>query len=68
MHRLVDRVKGKPRKCEYCGILYKMPTQNGKRAKIEWANKHRKLTFNVNDYIALCTKCHFEYDTKICVI
>ncbi len=52
-HSLVQRTKGKAIKCSECG-------EDKKR--IHWANIDHKYSRNLEDYIALCAKCHVEYD------
>lgn len=53
LHLRVQRLRGKPRKCEICG------TTQAKR--FEWAN----LTGNYADpmdYKRMCGSCHHKYD------
>lgn len=51
-HHWIKREKGKPTICTFC-----------KSEKfIEWANKSHKYLRDVNDYFALCRKCHKKYD------
>ena len=45
---------GKPLICRNCGETEK---------RIEWANKSREYKKDVTDWIELCNKCHFKYDT-----
>lgn len=52
-HRKVSIIRGNPSKCEHCGDK-----------AVEWASKdHRYL--DPNDFIALCRKCHMNYDFKM---
>jgi hypothetical protein len=52
-HHWVRNHKGKPKICENCG----------KSAK-HWANIDHKYHRDLDDYIALCVKCHKKYDRK----
>ena len=54
LHRWVYRHKGRPKKCEHCGI----------QEKIEWANKSRKYLRDFTDWISLCRLCHRKFDSK----
>ena len=56
IHRWVEKVKGKPMKCEHCG-----DTEKGKYA---WANIDHKYRRDMEDYIRLCYKCHKKYDKE----
>ena len=57
IHSWIERIKGKPTKCEYCGL----ETQN--RRKIHWANtRGHQYRKNVDDFIALCVSCHRLFD------
>jgi len=55
IHTWVRRHKGIPKKCSKCG-------KEGKR--IHWSNKDHKYKRRLEDYQALCAKCHKEYDLK----
>lgn len=57
IHHWVRRWKGKPKLCENCG------TKTAK--KYEWSNIDHKYRRVLEDYIRMCTKCHFEYDRDI---
>ena len=65
MHRWVERRKGKARYhlCQHCGKV---------RAK-HWANINHSYRRKLDDYAALCVKCHSTYDkarkddTALCV-
>lgn len=52
IHSWVRRNKGKPNKCSFCKSI----------EKIEWANKSHKYKRDLDDWISLCHKCHFQYD------
>lgn len=54
VHRWVDKWKGKPNKCEVCGV------ENKK--KYEWANIDHKYRRVLEDYTRMCTSCHRNYD------
>ena len=45
--------------CEHCGKKKTTPKS------IHWANKSGKYLRKLSDLIALCVKCHSEYDKKI---
>ena len=56
LHRwVVDRL-GLAQKCEYCG------KEKTTVKSIHWANKSHKYFRKLNDWIALCAKCHKKYD------
>lgn len=58
-HDWVYRKLGVPKKCKHCGL------PNGKHRGqwiLDWANKSHKYKRDVNDWIALCLKCHRAYD------
>lgn len=56
IHAWVVRWKGKPETCEKCG-------KSGLKGRyIQWANIDHKYRRVLEDYVRLCTKCHFEYD------
>jgi hypothetical protein len=55
-HKWVQRWKGKPDTCEHCG-------KSGlKGRQIHWANIDHTYRRVLDDYIALCAKCHKAYD------
>ena len=54
LHIWVSKMLGKPLICRNCGETEK---------RIEWANKSREYKKDVTDWIELCNKCHFKYDT-----
>lgn len=60
IHVWVASKKGKPTKCEKCGVT-DLKKRNGYRG-IEWANVDHKYRRVIDDYIALCNKCHTNYD------
>lgn len=53
-HMRVVQVKGKPKRCEYCGV-------DDQNTRYEWANLTGKYQ-DVNDYVRLCVRCHREKD------
>jgi len=53
LHDWVKRKKGKAKQCVHCG------TKDAKR--YEWSNIDHKYRRNVDDFIELCTKCHYKY-------
>lgn len=56
IHSWVRRWKGQPVQCENCG---KVKTT---RCSIQWANKDHSYKRVLEDYIALCVKCHHALD------
>lgn len=52
IHRWIAKEKVKPGRCERC-------TSD---LKIEWANISHEYKKDTNDWIALCKKCHTNYD------
>lgn len=52
LHDWVERVLGKPDKCEFCG---------GNK-HLEWSNKSGEYKLLKNDWQRLCKKCHCRYD------
>ncbi len=52
LHRWVRKNKTKPEKCEHCG----------EAKKLEWANKSHEYFRDLDDWLALCKKCHRQYD------
>lgn len=62
-HKLLTKISGKPQSCEFCNKQGEM--KNG-RWTIEWAKKQgHEYTVKVEDYLALCHKCHYHYDWKM---
>ncbi len=53
LHDWVERVKGKPQKCEFCKI---------EEGKFEWANRSHLYKRDINDWIRLCIPCHRKFD------
>jgi hypothetical protein len=63
LHDWVRKKLGKhPKNCDHCGINGK---KNGRCWSIHWANKSQKYLRDINDWLALCVKCHKEYDKKL---
>jgi hypothetical protein len=56
LHSWVYRMKGKPRKCRVCRTT---------KGRIQWANFDHKYKRNIDDWIALCPKCHYKWDELI---
>ena len=56
LHSWVRRHKKLPEKCEHC------ETTTAKR--LEWANIDHTYNRRLDDFIALCPKCHKEYDKQ----
>lgn len=57
LHTWVEKMLGKPDKCEDCG------KKNLSGRAIHWANKSRLYQRVTTDWIRLCVKCHGIYDT-----
>ena len=55
IHKWINKYKKKPLLCEHCG----------KEKKLDWANIDHKYKRNLNDWIALCRKCHIKYDGEL---
>ena len=58
LHRWVERLIGKPNKCEYCGKI-------GYGRQMHWANKSREYKRILTDWLRLCAKCHKAYDLNL---
>jgi hypothetical protein len=58
LHGWVKRVKGLPNTCEACGKDATHPDV----FRVEWANKSHLYKRELDDWIALCMKCHRAYD------
>lgn len=54
LHSWVHKILGKATKCEYCGSM----------EIVDWANKSQEYKRDINDWLELCRKCHFEYDNS----
>lgn len=61
IHKWVQRHKGRATECSQCGVAGKF---DGTRWSIKWANKDHKYRRNLDDFIALCARCHKFYDIK----
>ena len=59
LHTWVRKQLGKPKECSGCGLIGQIVKN---RWNIEWANKDHKYKRNIDDFIALCPKCHRLYD------
>lgn len=55
LHKWVERWKGKPSKCEECGL-----DETGKW--YEWANISKEYKRELSDWRRLCRPCHREFD------
>lgn len=56
LHIRIERLKGKPKKCEECGST--------KASRYEWANLTGKYN-DPDDYKRLCRSCHAKHDNII---
>lgn len=54
LHNWVKQTLGKASKCEFCG----------RKDYISWANKSNTYQKELNDWIQLCKKCHYNYDKE----
>ena len=54
IHYWIRKKRGIPSWCEHCGKT---------DGRFEWANVDHLYNKNPNDYLSLCCKCHFKYDT-----
>jgi hypothetical protein len=57
LHSWVHLWKGKPNKCEMCGI-----EKIGR--DMHWANVSRTYLRDLTDWISLCASCHGSYDKR----
>lgn len=58
LHSWVKKHLGFPNTCEHCGKT------NLTGRYIHWANKSKKYKRELNDWIRLCAKCHWDYDRR----
>lgn len=54
LHYQIRKELGNPLFCEKCGS----------NQKIQWANRSQQYKKDLLDWIALCMKCHFNYDKQ----
>ena len=59
LHSWIRRHLSKPTECEHCGKIGK---KENNKWNIHWANIDHTYKRNTKDWIALCPKCHGEYD------
>jgi len=55
IHEWVERWKGKPKKCIFCGS----------ERNVQIANKSGKYLRQLDDWLFLCKKCHCRYDYEM---
>lgn len=55
LHHWVRKYKNKPDSCNHCGSSEK---------RLEWANISKQYRRDLDDWIALCKKCHMAYDRR----
>jgi len=54
LHEQIRKIKGYAKICEHCGSI----------TNVCWANKSHEYKEDLDDWIALCPKCHYQYDKK----
>src|ERR1051325_5326877 len=59
LHDWVYYHKGNPKKCEHCA---KPNIKERGQWILDWANKSHEYKRDLNDWLALCLKCHRAYD------
>jgi hypothetical protein len=57
VHSWIEKVKGKPKRCEICGI-------EDKKKKYHWANKDGRYRRREDEWMRVCVSCHRIYDYK----
>lgn len=57
LHMWIRKYKGLTNECSRCG-------RSKKETVLHWANIDHKYRRNLEDYICLCVRCHWEYDKK----
>ena len=58
LHRWVAQNKGRPKKCEECGL-------NDPKRTYDWANIDHSYERNLDDFIRLCRPCHRRHDKEM---
>lgn len=58
LHAWVNKTFGQALECAYCG-------RDRSDTIIDWANVSQLYTRDLNDWIPLCRKCHFQYDKTL---
>lgn len=56
LHKWVTKWKGRPSKCEECGIT---------KGRFEWSNISGQYHRDLSDFRRLCVKCHHQYDFNL---
>lgn len=62
LHVWVRKTYGSPTSCENCGGKSKKVGTLRKVSNIQWANISKKYTRKREDWMALCSKCHYKFD------
>lgn len=57
IHKWVEKMLGKPEQCSKCEKI-------GYGKQMHWANKSKEYMKDVSDWMRLCVKCHYEFDTN----
>lgn len=57
MHRRIDQLKGKPKKCAVCGAT-------DPKRRYDWANVSGNLA-DPDGYLRMCRSCHTKHDREI---
>jgi len=60
LHKWVHRKMGYPKECAKCKI--EAEKKNG-RWNIHWANISKMYKREIGDWIGLCRKCHWQFDS-----
>lgn len=55
IHVWVNKHLGKAKECTFC-------LRTSEETRMEWANISKTYKRDLNDYMALCVKCHRNYD------
>jgi hypothetical protein len=69
IHSWISKILGRPYRCEKCKkvnkmIVYKSGLRTIRRNSIHWAHINHRYTRNIEEWMALCSKCHGKYDTE----
>ncbi len=62
IHKYIRKHFGNPQLCEQCGVAGSRP--NGKWT-IQWANKDGQYLRQIENWIGLCTRCHYKQEKSV---